>query len=623
VLFLDESPAYPLPPASDYGLLCAGLEALGSPAILLDAAERVVYTTRAAATLVGMDAADLAGQPWPAFWAGVGAAARAVGPEPQRVVLERAGGTVPVRVWRRPVAGTAATLVGLEDLSADDEREREVLRIFQDSQEQADDLFALYQITQFLNTAQELDQLCSTFLHELERLTAADYACLYLALPGGSLQPKVWLGLPAVPPPHPDTQAAQTWFQAHTADHAVLALPLFAEDRLVGLALLAHPGAPRRESRFLHTVAKEMGTALVAMAGRQALREQEQKLEAIVAGTTDAILQVGPDRRVRGFNPAAERLLGTPAAGALGHSCRDVLGCAPNRGCALTCPFAHVLSTREPIPNVELVVGDQGQPRHVAASVAPLDLGAGAAQAAVAILRDVSKQKQVEQMKGDFLTTVSHQLRTPLALLRGYTDTLRHLELSPQEQQACIGGIAETTARLEHLVVQILDVTRIEEGHMELHREPVRLVDVVRTAITALPHAAYRSRVWIELGPDLPLLDADPQRLEQVLINLFDNALKYSPPTGQVILRAARIGDRLRVQVLDEGIGIPAEDQEALFGKFQRAQNARRLEVPGTGLGLFICRSIIEAHGGWIMLASAPGAGTCVSFWLPVAARAA
>jgi signal transduction histidine kinase len=157
---------------------------------------------------------------------------------------------------------------------------------------------------------------------------------------------------------------------------------------------------------------------------------------------------------------------------------------------------------------------------------------------------------------------------------------------------------------------------------MELQREPVRLVDVVRAAVTALPHAVYRSRVWIELAPDLPLLDADPQRLEQVVINLLDNALKYSPPTGQVVLRAERVDRRVRVQVLDEGIGIPAEDQETLFGRFQRAGNVRRLQLPGTGLGLFICRSIIEAHGGRIMLASAAGTGTCVSFWLPIVAEA-
>ncbi len=621
MLLIDESPLPPPTPASAYALLCAGLETMGTPALLLDERGQIVYATGAAAHLLGRDGAAIVGQPWPALWASISMTERAVTAEPQRLTLQRADGAIPVRIWGRLVPGTPATLIGLEDLSAEDEREREVLRIFRDSQEQADDLFALYQITQFLNTAQELDQLCTTFLRELERLTAADRACLYLATPGGGLQPRVWDGLPA-PPPHPDTMAAQGWFLAHAADHAVLTLPLFAEDRLVGLALLAHPGAPRRESRFLHTVAKEMGTALVAMAGRQALREQEQKLEAIVAGTTDAIIQVGPDRRVRDFNPAAERLLGSTAGVALGRSCRDVLGCGSHSGCGGACPFAEVLTTREPIPNVELVVGEQGRPRHVAASVAALDLGTDTASAAVAILRDVSKQKQVEHMKADFLTTVSHQLRTPLALLRGYTDTLRHLELSPQEQQACIGGIAETTARLEHLIVEILDVTQIEEGRMELHREPVRLVDVVRTAITALPQTAYRSRVWTELGPDLPLLDADSQRLEQVVINLLENALKYSPPTGQVILRAEHVGQRVRVQVLDEGIGIPAEDQGTLFGKFQRAGNARRLQLPGTGLGLFICRSIIEAHGGRIMLASAPGSGTCVSFWLPVATEA-
>ncbi len=617
MILVDESSA----PASAYALLCAGLETMGTPALLLDERAQIVYATEAAAHLLGRDVAAIVGQAWPALWAAACAADRAVTEEPQRLTLQRADGVIPVRVWGRRVPGTPATLIGLEDLSAEDEREREVLRIFRDSQEQADDLFALYQITQFLNTAQELDQLCTTFLRELERLTAADRACLYLATPDGGLQPKVWDGLPA-PPSHPDTQAAQGWFQAHAADHAVLTLPLFAEDRLVGLALLAHPGAPRRESRFLHTVAKEMGTALVAMAGRQALREQEQKLEAIVAGTTDAIIQVGPDRRVRDFNPAAEWLLGWTAGAALGRACQEVLGCGSHSGCGGDCPFAQVLTTHEPIPNVELVVGEQGQPRHVAASVAALNLGTATASAAVAILRDVSKQKQVEHMKADFLTTVSHQLRTPLALLRGYTDTLRHLELSPQEQQACIGGIAETTTRLEHLIVDILDVTQIEEGRMELHREPVRLVDVVRMAITALPQATYRSRVWSELGPDLPLLDADPQRLEQVLINLLENALKYSPPTGQVILRATHVGQRVRVQVLDEGIGIPAEDQETIFGKFQRAGNARRLQLPGTGLGLFICRSIIEAHGGRIMLASAPGSGTCVSFWLPVAMEA-
>jgi two-component system sensor histidine kinase KdpD len=181
-----------------------------------------------------------------------------------------------------------------------------------------------------------------------------------------------------------------------------------------------------------------------------------------------------------------------------------------------------------------------------------------------------------------------------------------------------VTGIAEATERLARLVEQILDVTRIEDGRLELHREPVRLVDVVRRAITGLPYTAYRSRVWAEVAPDLPLLAADPQRLEQVVLNLLDNALKYSSPAGPVLVRARAGAGYVELQVRDEGIGVPAADQAGLFTKFQRAENARRLQVPGTGLGLFICRSIVEAHGGRISLESTPGAGTCVTCRLPI-----
>jgi two-component system, OmpR family, phosphate regulon sensor histidine kinase PhoR len=375
----------------------------------------------------------------------------------------------------------------------------------------------------------------------------------------------------------------------------------------------------------LQTVAKEMGTALRAMQGRQALFAQEQKLEAIVDSTTDAIIQVGPDLQVRHFNPAAERLTGHLTEDALTRSCGDVLGCRSGEqgsGCKGACPFAQVLSSREAIPYAEIEVVSGGERRYLAAGISALNPGRDLEAAAVGILRDVSKQKQIEQLKDDFLITVSHQLRTPVALLRGYVDTLLHLELSEQEQKNCIGGIADTASRLEHLVGQILDVTRIEEGRFELHREPTRVVDVLREAINTVPHIAYRSRIWTELAPNLPPIHVDPKRLEEVIINLLDNSFKYSPPTGQVVIRATEStgedGRReVMVQVMDEGISVPAEEQATVFRKFQRGSNAHNLQPAGTGLGLFICRSIIEAHGGRITLSSNPGSGTCVTFWVP------
>ncbi|HET7081026.1 MAG TPA: ATP-binding protein [Chloroflexia bacterium] len=603
---------------SGLAVLCAGLATMGAPALVLDAAGAVAYVTPAAAQLLARDATAIRGQPWAPLWADLCPGGPVLGGVPRRMDVRCGAATVAVRAWQRPVAGSPLTLVHLEDLSAEDAREREVLRIFRDSQQQADDLFALYQITQFLSAAQELDQLCAIFLRELERMTGAETACLYLATPPAGLAPQVWHGLAADPPAQPDSETAAAWLQARSGDQQVLALPLLAEERLIGLALLAHQGVSGRDLRFLHTVAREMGTALRAMMGRQALLAQEQKLEAIVMGTTDAIIQVAPGGRVQDFNRAAELLTGYTTADALDQSCAEVLSCADGAGCGGACPFAQVLASREPIPYAELLVRAPHGPRHVAASVAALDLDPHDAPAAVAILRDMTEQKQIEQMKSDFLITVSHQLRTPLALLRGYSETLRHLDLTPREQSTCVTGIAEATERLARLVEQILDVTRIEDGRLELHREPVRLVDVVRRAITGLPYTAYRSRVWAEVAPDLPLLAADPQRLEQVVLNLLDNALKYSSPAGPVLVRARAGAGYVELQVRDEGIGVPAADQAGLFTKFQRAENARRLQVPGTGLGLFICRSIVEAHGGRISLESTPGAGTCVTCRLPI-----
>lgn len=610
-------------------LLTACLETIDTPTLLLDPGGSVAYLTTGAASLLGIEKASVLRHPWPELWAQASNGDAPLDDEAQRRTLYHGEKRVAVRAWQRALPGTGLTLVGLEDLSDEDQREREVVRILWDLQEQSDDLFALYQITQLLNNAQDLDQLCNHFLRELERITAADISCLYLATARGGLQPKVWHGLDETPTPREHSGEALQWLQARVPDHRILALQLHAEERLVGLALLAHHKELGRRQRFLQTVAKEMGTALFAMEGRQALLAQEQKLEAIVESTTDAIIQVDRNLRVRGFNPAAVLLTGFSAQEALSHSCAEVLGCSPGSkgsGCKGSCPFASVLANHEPIPFSEIVVSASTGPRYMAASVAALDLSTRSGSAAVGILRDISRIKQVEQMKDDFFATVSHQLRTPLALLRGYLDTLQHLKLSPSEQRACIEGIADTTARLEHLVQQVLDVTRIEDGRLDLHLEPVRLVDVLRGALAALPANAHRSRIWADLAPDLPSLNADPGRLEEALINLLDNALKYSPPTGQVVVRASETAShkgvrQVMVQIMDEGIGIPLEDLESVFTKFHRATNARSLQIPGTGLGLFICRSIIEAHGGRIMLSSGPSTGTCVTFWMPVAAR--
>ena len=606
---------------SQLAALCNGLETLGTAVLVLNETACIAYLTPAAARLLGLNAAQVVGKPFDKLWLALNPEKVALSSEPQRVNLYRAGELFPARAWIRPLVETKSAMVGFEDLSNEVASEREMHLIFDKLQTQADDLFALYQITQFLGAAQGLDQLCSSCLRELERITNADLACLYLATLSPELEPKVWHGLAINPPVQPDSEAATAWFTRLAGQRQVLALPLSTEARLVGLALLGYDETSQRELRFLSTVAKEMGTAIQAMLGRQALIAKEQNLEAIVAGTTDAIIQVGVDCLISDFNPAAERLTGYEAAEVLNRACLEVLRCTEGSGCGGDCVFSQVLSSGEPIPYAELEIAGRNGLRQVAASVAALKVSTPAAPAAVAILRDISRQKQIEQMKNDFTAMVSHQLRTPLALLRGYSDTLQHLELSIKEQQYCIRGIADTTIRLEVLVAQILDVSRIEAGRLDLACTPSNLAEIVQQALNNLPPKVDRSRINIELPSGLPRVNADEARLEQVILNLVENALKYSPLNGRVFIRAEQSGDQIQVQIRDEGIGVPPEERELLFKKFQRASNARELQLPGTGLGLFICRNIVEAHGGRISLASEIGKGTSVNLWLPTASE--
>lgn len=519
-----------------------------------------------------------------------------------------------------------AQTVNSENLieTAQQARDRETLLIFSKLQAQADDLFALYQISQFLNKAQELDELCGDCLRELERITEADLACLYLVnSQNNQLQPQVWHGLPTSPSAQAESATARVWFQQYVPpSYQILELPLLAEERLIGLVLLGHNSVAPRESQFLNTVTKEMGTAIQAMIARQTLWAKEQNLEAIVNGTTDAIIQVDLDQHIRDFNPAAEQLTSYSATEVLGQPCSQILSCTIDSGCGGSCIFAKVIKSGEPLPYLEMKLATKYGPRTVAASVAALVEEnrkiPHTQAAAVAILRDVTRQKQIEQMKSDFTAMVSHELRTPLALLRGYSDTLQHLKLSAQEQELCVMGIADTTNRLEHLVEQILDVSQIEAGRLVLNYTSVDLTKLIQHNVNSLPYSEQRERIKLELAPNLPLIQADSLRLEQVLSNLLDNALKYSPSPSPITVQAAEVSGQIELQIQDAGMGVPDGELSLLFNKFQRASNARHQQLPGTGLGLFICRNIIEAHGGRISFSSDAGKGSCVKVYLPI-----
>ena len=258
---------------------------------------------------------------------------------------------------------------------------------------------------------------------------------------------------------------------------------------------------------------------------------------------------------------------------------------------------------------------------------------------ALVVLQDVSALKEAERLKDEFIAIAAHELRTPMTAIRGYaTMLLRH---SQRQEQAMASGAAlsttraddiqrealetidQATSRLAELTDDLLDVARLQAGRLDLHREPQDLVALVRRVIKRTQITTQRHHIELRDAPETVVVDLDIRRFEQVLGNLLNNAIKYSPDGGPVelIIREVSDGDThpsALLTIADRGIGIPADQQSRLFGRFARAANAQERGITGTGLGLYLCRELVERHEGRIWFESAEGVGTTFFISLPL-----
>jgi two-component system, OmpR family, sensor histidine kinase KdpD len=259
-------------------------------------------------------------------------------------------------------------------------------------------------------------------------------------------------------------------------------------------------------------------------------------------------------------------------------------------------------------------------------------LDALADQAAIAIERttlvaDVAGARmtaETEKLRSALLTSISHDLRTPLASILGSATSLRNYRHALDEAgvEELIGTIQEEAERLNRFISNLLDVTRLEAGAIAPKAEPVDVAEIIGSALERAKQLLGAHKVELDLGDVLSMLRIDPVLFEQVLFNLLDNAAKYAPPGSTVRVTARRDGDALRLQVMDEGEGIPPTDLERVFDKFYRIQAADRRRA-GTGLGLAICRGFVEAMGGTIAAGNRsdrPGAVFTIILPLPPAA---
>jgi two-component system phosphate regulon sensor histidine kinase PhoR len=358
-----------------------------------------------------------------------------------------------------------------------------------------------------------------------------------------------------------------------------------------------------RLGEMFNQMAERLRTTITTLASAQT------RLAAVVAGMTDGVIAADRDSRVILMNRAATELLGGPAKA-------DPNGRGlpwPRLRAILDDAAAHGRVCAEELPPTE--TGN----RLIEVHCAPIaGEGGSPGGGAVAVLRDVTDLRRLERARRELTANVSHELRTPLTSIKGFAETL--LGGAMRDEPTCrrfLEIIDQETNRLVKLVDDLLDLSRLESKRLSLELGQVRMADVVTDAVLAMkPLAGHRA---LELQPseaDVTVL-ADRDRLAQVLTNLVDNAIKFTADGGHIAVGWRAMNGEVEVIVADDGPGIQPADLPHVFERFYKADRARAAVRPGTGLGLAITKHIIEAHGGRIRVASAPGAGTTFAFTLP------
>lgn len=458
---------------------------------------------------------------------------------------------------------------------------------------------------------------------------------------------------------------------------AAVATPMGLGGQLSGVLVLDQVGAPRawtsQEIRLLESVARELRTALEAahlLVARQ--RESERMLalhraSALIAAETDPIAVLGE------ILAAAAALLGRgaatlyrwdPVAGVLRHA----EGIVPERGVPLVLRPGEGVSGQAFLSQKPVIVNDYVKWEHALTStreagwraalsvpllragqtlgaltvrstypLARFDeedarlLGLFADQAVAALTTAELVQQQARAMeqleklnsaKSDFVSIVSHEFRTPLTGIQGFSELIRDEDLTTAEMKEYASDINKDAHRLNRMITEMLDLDRMESGRMTLNRERADVNAIVTEAAGRLGTNSPRHPVHLNLDPDLPLVDIDRDKIDQVVINLLSNAVKYSPGGGKITITTRVEGDFVHVFVKDSGLGIPPESLEKVFERYSRLESGATRYIQGTGLGLPIARQIIEMHGGHAWVESTVGEGSAFQFTLPLVAVA-
>lgn len=410
----------------------------------------------------------------------------------------------------------------------------------------------------------------------------------------------------------------------------VVSLPMAFGDDMLGILFIfrTYAGTPNENDyRLLQSFADQAAIAVHNARTYEMADRERRRLAAILEHTADGVMILDPELHVERWNQALARMTGLSAEQAQGRP-HDVvirwkrmeLGQRLEDAVSDGWPYRTGDHTA---PDTIYVQGDlerlDGSVLSVGVTYAPLTLVDGRLVNVIANVRDITHFREAEQLKSTFISVVSHELKTPVALIKGYADTLNREDADWDEHtiRSGLSVIEDEADRLTELIENLLAASKLQAEGMEVHLDDVSLPALAQQSIERFQTQTDRHTLRADFPPDFPIILGDETRLRQVIDNLVSNAIKYSPDGGEVLLSGAYGADWVQLDVHDQGIGVPADQLERIFERFHRVDNSLAKKTQGTGLGLYLAHAVIKAHDGSIWASNNPGGGSTFSFVLP------
>lgn len=401
-------------------------------------------------------------------------------------------------------------------------------------------------------------------------------------------------------------------------------LPLIARQRVIGVIFVFRSYSGRFSSNDRALLQSFGNQAAIAVSNAQLyhqVTQEKQRMDALLDSAADGILILTNAHLIERCNPAFGNLLGLPVKEIQGKAYEEVIRWSERRS---GLDLEQAEAGGWPLtPNATLYVeGDMIRPQNTSLPVgitfAPLVTPEGSLLNIIATVRDISSWREAEEIKSTFISVISHELKTPVALIKGYVGTLRRDDAVWDRSvvQDSLEVIEEEADRLTEMIENLLDASRLQAGALKINMTDVAFDRTIERIVDRFRMQSSRHVFQVELPDRFPTILGDEERLEQVLSNLISNAIKYSPDGGEIRIQGQVRPDQIIVCVSDQGPGVAPEDIPHIFDRFYRATSAART-TKGAGLGLFLARAVIEAHKGRIWVDPRPGDGARLCFSLP------